>query len=66
MNNCISQGQNIGFISVFFVNLGDLFLIAVGKKKIPSVLDSCSQEALYSIAGDMESGQIKYNTGSFL
>ena len=35
------------------------------EKEIPSILDSCSQEAPSSTAGDMTSSRIKYNFGSF-
>ena len=34
------------------------------EKEIPSILDSCSQEATYSRAGDLASNKIKYNIGS--
>ena len=35
------------------------------EKKIPSILDSCIQEAPYFRAGDIASSEIKYNIGSF-
>ena len=35
------------------------------EKEIPSILDSCSQEAPYSKADDMASNKVKYNIVSF-
>ena len=34
------------------------------REEVPSILDSCSQEAPYSRGGDIASGKLKYNIGS--
>ena len=54
----------MAFISIFFVDLGDLFIIAVRKKKVPSILDSCSKNdhILEQVIGR---SKIIYNIGSF-
>ena len=42
-----------------------LFIIAIGKKAAPSILDSCSQKWPYSKADDVASSKIKCNIDHF-